>query len=51
MNYEVTYLTVNGQYSLPSHTLKEAQHDAARLKRLNKLPGHLANGITIKKVS
>jgi hypothetical protein len=48
--YEVTYLTVNGRFSLPSMTLQEAKADVKRLKELNKTPGHLAIGIKVKKV-
>lgn len=51
MCYEVTYLTVNGLFSLPSMTLAEAQADVKRLQDLNKQPGHLASGIRIQKVT
>jgi hypothetical protein len=50
MNYEVTYTTVTGQYSLPSRTLAEAKADVKRLKDLNKQPYHLATGIKIVKL-
>lgn len=50
MNYEVTYITATGSYSLPSATLKEAKADAKRLRELNKLAGHMASGIRIKEV-
>jgi hypothetical protein len=50
MQYEVTYLTVNGMFSLPSKTLAEAKRDVARLNKLNKTPGHAARGIKIVKL-
>lgn len=48
--FEVTYLTVNGRYNLPSRTLQEAKADVKRLEDLNKQPGHLATGIRIIEV-
>lgn len=50
MNYEVQYSTVTGRFSLPSRTYTEAKADKARLKELNKQPGHLATGIKIVKL-
>jgi hypothetical protein len=50
MNYEVQYLTITGRYGLPSRTYKEAKADVARLRQLNKQPGHSATGIKIVKL-
>lgn len=51
LKYQVTYLTVNGHYSLPSRTLAEAKADVKRLKDLAKQPGNWAGGIKISKVA
>lgn len=50
MKYEVIYQSINGTFSLPSHTKAKAKTDVARLKKLNKTPGYAAWGIKIVRI-
>lgn len=51
MKYEVSYLTVNGNFVIAFPTHAEAKDWAHRLKALDKQQGYVARNVKIKEVA